>query len=475
MRATKHKSPSRPRVVVVGGGFAGLNAAIGLRRTPAEVIVVDRQNHHLFQPLLYQVATAVLSPADIAFPIRRIFREQDNTQVLLAEARGVDLERRVLQTDVTDLGYDYLVLAAGSSLSYFGHDEEWSDRAPGLKTIDNALEIRRRMLMAFETAELEDDPDQQKAALTFVVVGGGPTGVELAGALQEIAVESVRADFRRVDTGESRIVLVEGMDRLLPGMSDYASRRALSDLEEMGIEVRLNTFVTDVRDDGVVLDKEEFLPTKNVMWGAGVRGVPVARTLGVDLDKAGRVKVRPDLSVPGHPEVFVIGDLAAATQPKTGEPVPGLAPAAIQMGKYVGKRLHEEIRGGRSPKDRPAFHYFDKGTMATIGRARAVADIGSARFGGVLAWLMWSLVHVAFLIGFRSRLFVMLSWAWNYLLFSKGARLITGRTSVDLVAPLGSRRHVRPSTPPPSAADDEDERSAPHRRRPALAAASSQR
>jgi len=427
------KTPGRPRVVIVGGGFAGLSAARKLSRTPVEVVLVDRRNHHLFQPLLYQVATAVLSPADIAHPIRRIFRHQANTQVVLAEAQRVDPERRVLETDVADLEYDYLVLAAGSTHSYFGND--WSDRAPGLKSIDDALEMRRRVLLAFEAAELEDDPAERAAALTFVVVGGGPTGVELAGALREIAVESIRPDFRRVDTSEARILLVEGAGRLLPGMEDSSSQRALEDLRQMGVEVRLETFVTGITDRGVQLGDDELLPARNVLWAAGVEAVPLAGTVGADQDKAGRILVDADLSVPGHPEVFVVGDLASAKDPETGEPVPGLAPAAMQMGKYVGRRIHEEVAGGRAANRRKPFRYLDKGTMATIGRARAVAEIGGARFGGLFAWLLWSVVHIAFLIDFRNRLFVLLSWIWSYLLFSKGARLITGGALAHVYAP----------------------------------------
>ncbi len=426
MTAAQTPMPSvRPRVIVVGGGFGGLRVVKRLRRLPADVEVLDRHNYHLFQPLLYQVASAVLSPAEIAYPIRRIFRRQQNVSVHLAEVRGVDLTRQVVVlSDGAEHAFDYLVLAAGATHSYFGHDE-WAASAPGLKTIDDALEIRRRVLMAFEQAEHEADDDARRAMLSFVVVGGGPTGVELAGALKEIAVQSIPRDFRNVDTTTARVILVEANDRLLAAMPAPCSERARRSLQRMGVEVRLQSKVTQVSAQGVRIG-DEFIAAANVLWAAGVTASPIARSLAVELDRAGRVIVERDLSVPGHPNVFVIGDMAHVKDIKRGGAVPGLAPAAMQMGDFVGKLLDHEIRDMRSRDDRPAFRYRDKGTLATIGRARAVAHIAGMNFSGVFAWLLWSVVHITFLIGFRSKLFVMLGWAWNYIMFSRGARLITG-------------------------------------------------
>jgi NADH dehydrogenase len=429
-----------PTVVIVGGGFGGLHVARGLGQAPVEVLLIDRQNHHLFQPLLYQVASAVLSPADIAQPIRRLLRKQQNTRVVMGEVQAIDPLRRAVNVSGTDVHYDYLVLAAGATHSYFGKDE-WAERAPGLKSVDDALEIRRRILLAFEAAEVESDPAARRAKLTFVVIGGGPTGVELAGALKEIAVQSVRSDFRNIDTGTARVILIEGRDRLLPTLSPAASARALEDLIKMGVEVRLNSLVTDIRE-GLVLIGEEALNAESVFWAAGVKASPLGQQLGAPLDRAGRVQVLSDCSLPNHPEVFVVGDMASLTDSSTGLPVPGVAQGAMQMGRFVAGIIRREVEGERQIT-RPAFHYRDKGTMATIGRARAVADVWGRTFGGLTAWLLWSFIHVLFLIGFRNKLFVMLAWAWNYLASSKGARLITGSAEVTVKKPAWVQKRVR--------------------------------
>lgn len=422
-----------PVVVIVGGGFAGLEVARGLRRAPLRVLLIDRQNHHLFQPLLYQVATAALSPADIATPIRSIVRRQANVEVILSQVDSVDLERRQIAVGRAVLSYDHLVLAAGATHSYFGHDA-WAEDAPGLKTIDDAVEIRRRMLLAFEAAEVEGDEAARRAKLTFVVVGGGPTGVELAGAIKEIAAKSIPRDFRHIDTTTTRVILVEGAARLLGQMPPELSDRALADLRAIGVDVMLGALVTDV-EDGAVWLGDERIAAENVFWAAGVEAPPLARTLGVPLDDRGRIRVGSDLALPGHPDVFAIGDLAHVEDVRTGQLVPGVAPAAIQMGRYVARLLRTEAdRIGPRSARRP-FAYRDKGSMATIGRARAVAAIGSWTFTGFFAWLLWGFVHVVPLATFRNRLFVMLSWVWSYVLFSKGARLITGKPEMRVRRP----------------------------------------
>jgi NADH dehydrogenase len=421
----------RPRVVIVGGGFGGLSAAKALQGVPVDVVLVDRRNHHLFQPLLYQVATATLSPADIATPIRKIFRRQRNVTVMMAEAQAVDPDRRVLVTDLGEIDYDYLVLAAGATHSYFSRDD-WAEHAPGLKTIDDATEIRRRFLLAFESAELEDDPEARQAALTFVVVGAGPTGVELAGALAEIAHETIPHDFHLVDTTTARIILVEALDRVLPAMDPACSADALESLQHLGVEVQLGTRVTEIDDDGVRLG-DEAVAADNVFWAAGVQASPIGASVASELDRAGRVIVADDLSLPDHPEIFAVGDLAHAVDPSTGEMVPGVAQGAIQGGRHAARVIASEVRAaaaGRPAPQRKVFRYNDKGTLATIGRNKAVADLGRLKFRGLLAWLLWAVVHVMFLISFRNRLAVMLSWMWNYLFFDRGARLITGPARV---------------------------------------------
>jgi len=416
----------KPRVVIIGGGFGGLEVASRLGRSDAEVVLIDRRNHHLFQPLLYQVATAALSPGDIAEPIRRIVRDQRNTRVMLGTVDRIDTSHRMVGFDGRELGYDYLVVAAGATHSYFGHDE-WAMHAPGLKTVEDALEIRRRTLLAFEQAELEPDESARRAKLTFVVVGGGPTGVEMAGAIKEIAAQSLPRDFRNIDTKTTRVILVQAGDRLLPAMHPSLSRRAQRDLERMGVEVRLNHRVTHV-DGACVMVGDEAIGAANVVWAAGVQPSPLASSLGVELDRSGRVPVGRDCAIDGHPEVFVIGDMALSRGTGDGAAVPGVAQGALQMGRYVGRVIRGEISRGVEPggSDRPSFRYRDKGTLATIGRNHAVGEVWGVRLAGSLAWMAWSLVHVCFLVGFRNKVQVVLGWMWNYIVFSKGARLITG-------------------------------------------------
>jgi NADH dehydrogenase len=424
-------------VVVVGAGFGGLSVVRALRGSSCRILLFDRQNHHLFQPLLYQVATAALSPADIAQPVRRVLRGQKNVRVFLGDVTEVDLHRRFVRVGGEEVQYDWLVLASGVTHTYFGHDD-WAPRAPGLKTIDDALEIRRRILLAFEEAEMEEDPDAQRAKLTFVIVGGGPTGVEMAGALREIAARTIPRDFHRVDTSTARIILLEGQDRVLPGMSPRASRRAREQLEGMGVELRLGALVTHV-DPGAVFIGEERVRAANIIWAAGVQGSALGQTLGTELDSQGRVKVEMDCSIPHHPEAFVVGDLAAITDPETGEEVPGVAQGALQMGRFVGRLIGDALSSGHPPEIRRPFHYLDKGTVATIGRARAVADIGELSFSGFPAWILWSTIHVLYLIGFRNRLVVMLNWAWQWLVQTRGARLITGSPGIRLERPVDLR------------------------------------
>jgi NADH dehydrogenase len=404
-----------PHVVILGGGFGGLYAAKAMKNAPARVTVVDRRNFHLFQPLLYQVATAALNPSDIAYPIRSVVAHQKNTNVILAEATAVDVERKIIKLLDSEVAYDYLIIATGATHSYFKHPE-WARAAPGLKTIEDALEIRRRVLLAFEAAERETDPDKQKAWLTFAIVGGGPTGVELAGALSEIARQTMIRDFRRINPSSARVVLIEATDRVLPAYPPDLSRKAEEQLRKLGVEVITKGLVTAVDDQSVHIGETK-IETRTVLWAAGVQASPLARTLGAPLDRAGRVVVNPDLSLPGHPEVFVIGDLAAV------EKVPGVAPAAIQEGKHAARNVMLAIDG----KPTRPFHYWDKGSLATIGRAAGVADLGRIHFTGFPAWFSWLAIHIFFLIGFRNRLLVILQWSWAYLTYQRGARLITGR------------------------------------------------
>jgi NADH dehydrogenase len=416
--ASVGQADHRPRVVIVGGGFGGLYAAKALRRAPVAVTVIDRKNHHLFQPLLYQVAAAALNPSDIAHPIRRVLRRQRNAEVILAEVISVDaVGRRVILADGT-LPFDYLILATGAMHSYFGH-EEWALNAPGLKTIEDALEIRRRILLAYENAEREQDPQRQRAWLTFVIVGAGPTGVELAGALAEISRQTLAKDFRRIDPASAQIILVENAARVLPTYPEELSRAAAKQLQRLGVDVRTHTRMTGVDGEGVLLEADR-IPARTVLWAAGVAASPLARSLGAPLDRSGRVRVRPDLTVPDQSRIYVIGDLAALEQ--DGKPIPGVAPAAIQQGKHAAQNILRELRG----EARRPFRYRDKGSLATIGRAAAVADLGRLRLSGLIAWLAWLVVHIFFLIGFRNRYLVLFEWAWSYITSERGARLITG-------------------------------------------------
>ena len=418
------RTVARPHVVILGGGFGGLHCARTLRRASVDVTVVDRRNYHLFQPLLYQVATASLSPADVASPIRAILKRSRNTQVWLGEAVGVDVERRAVILKDGRLEYDYLVVATGVTHAYFGHDE-WAARAPGLKTVDDALEIRRRFLLAFEAAEREADPAARRRLLTFVIVGAGPTGVELAGSMVEIARQSIPRDFRFIDTASARVILLEGADRVLPAYPPDLSAKARTQLERLGVEVRTGALVTDI-DDVAVHIGEETITASNVYWAAGVAASPIAAELDAPLDRAGRVLVQDDCSVPGHPEIFVIGDLAHINE--DGEPLPGVAQVAIQSGRHAARMIRRDLQ--RKPRE--PFHYRFWGNLATIGRAAAVADFGRVRFGGYLAWLVWVFVHVLKLIGFRNRILVMVQWAWAWLTYQRGIRLITGSPEVEL-------------------------------------------
>jgi NADH dehydrogenase len=406
-------------------------AARALRNAEAEVVLIDRQNHHLFQPLLYQVATAALSPGNIAAPIRRIFARQDNCTVIMSEVTAVDLAGRTITLTDRNLAYDYLVLAAGVRTNYFGQPD-WARLAPGLKTIDEAIDVRGRFLLAFEQAELEGDPAARQAVLTFAIVGAGPTGVEMAGAMAEISGQTLRQDYRHFDTQSARVILVELADRVLPTFPPELSERAQRDLESLGVEVLLETKVIDLGPEGLTVaqgEHEECIAAHNIIWAAGVRAAELAERVGTPTDKAGRLVVGDDLAVPGHPEVFVVGDLAHRVEAATGRPVPGVAPAAMQMGRFAGKTIAAELKAlarRATPPPRPVFSYVDKGNMATIGRNRAVADIRGLRFGGVFAFLLWAFVHVLFLVDFRRKITTFLEWVWMYFFYERGVRLITG-------------------------------------------------
>ena len=417
--AGRPNESASPRVVILGGGFGGLYAAEALRRAPVEVTVVDRANHHVFQPLLYQVATASLAPSDVAYPIRVVLRGQRNTTVILAEATAVDVANRKVVLKDGWLDYDYLIVAPGARHSYFAHPE-WEALAPGLKTLEDALTIRRRVLLAFERAERESDPERRRALLTFVVVGGGPTGVELAGAIAEIACKVMAKDFRHIDPRETRTILVEAGPRILPTFPASLSAKAERSLQRLCVEVRTEASVTDISPDAVTIG-EERVSAATILWAAGVQPSPLARSLGVPLDRAGRVIVRSDLTVPGHPEVFVVGDLAACAGPD-GRPLPGLAPVALQQGRHAA---HNILRAMRRRPLAP-FRYRDRGTMATIGRAVAVADIRGLRLSGLPAWLVWCFIHVLWLIGFRNRFVVLFEWGWAYFTRQRSSRLILG-------------------------------------------------
>jgi NADH:ubiquinone reductase (H+-translocating) len=410
-----------PRVVIIGGGFGGLEAAKALRKTAVRVTLLDRQNHHLFQPLLYQVATAALSPADIAEPLRGILGKQENAEVILTDVQRVDPWRRQVHTSDGDFPYDYLIVATGARHSYFGKPE-WERFAPGLKSIDDALEIRRRMLLAFEIAEKTNDDAERQAALTFVVVGAGPTGMEMAGAIAEIARYTLVRDFRHIDASQARVILLDAGERVISNFAPDLSESARRQLYDIGVEVRLRSRVADLTETAVTLKGGEQIATRTVVWAAGNAASPLGQNLGVPYDAQGRVIVREDLSIPGHQEIFVIGDLAHFA-PGGGAPLPGLSPVAMQQGRHAARNIRQLVGGGWTER----FEYWDKGTMATIGRHRAVCDAGFLRFGGFTAWLAWLFVHLIFLVSFRDKLQVMLNWAWQYATKGRGARLITGR------------------------------------------------
>ena len=415
-----------PHVVIVGGGFGGIATAKALRRAKVRITLVDRRNHHLFQPLLYQVASAVLSPGDIAEPIRSILARQRNASVLLAQVNGVDLENRRIKMTSQTLEYDYLVLAAGMGHDYFGHDE-WAAHAPGLKSLDDALEIRRRILLAFERAEWCANPDERRRLLTFVVVGGGPTGVELAGALSEIARQTLLSDFRHIKPEEARVVLVEGADKVLVGFSDPIPAKARKQLERVGVELKFGDLVKKIDNGGVVVGQTR-IEAATVLWAAGIRAADVGGSLGVPMDRAGRVHVEPDLSIPGHPEVMVIGDMAHFAH-GLDRPLPGVAQVALQGGSRAARNIVADLK----QRDRKPFRYRDLGSMATVGRRLAVAEIAGLRFGGFVAWLAWLFVHLIALVGFRNRVIVLTQWAWSYFTFERSNRLIRGGDDEDSV------------------------------------------
>jgi len=423
----------RHRVVIIGGGFGGLSAARRLKHVPADVTLIDRRNYHLFQPLLYQVATGALSPANVAYPLRNILKKNRNTRVLLAEATRIDTaNRRVILSDGA-IEYDTLVIAAGSSHQYFGH-QEWEEFAPGLKNIDDATDVRRRILLAFETAERETDPEKVRAMLTFVIVGGGPTGAELAGALGEIANDTLRGDFRSIDPSKAQIVLVEGADRVLPTYPPKLSESARTMLERLGVKVRTSSMVTNVCRDSVTVregERTETIPTRTVLWAAGVLGSPLGRMLahdaGAQLDKSGRVLVEPDLTVPGHPEIFLIGDLANFSH-QTGAPLPGVAQPAIQEGSYVAKTIAARLR----EKTIKPFRYHDRGNLAVLGRGAAVADLNWLRLAGFPAWLIWIFIHLLYIVEFQNRLLIFIQWGFFYFTYDRAARLITGKSPLPL-------------------------------------------
>ena len=424
--SAQHPVPAvMPRVVIVGAGFGGLQAARALRNVPVQVTVIDRNNHHLFQPLLYQVATAGLSPAEIAAPIRSVLRKQKNTEVLLGEVTGVDTQtQRVLLHDDQFVPFDYLILATGARDSYFGHNN-WAQFAPGLKSIVQATAIRRKILQAFEMAEWEDDPEKRKALLTFVLVGAGPTGVEMAGAIAGLAHKTLVSDFRNINPNEARIVLVEALPRILPAFNEQLANKARKALNRLGIEVRTSSPVEAIDSEGVVIAGER-IPAKTVIWTAGVAGSPAGEWLGVESDRGGRVKVLSDLTVPGHPNIIVIGDTASYTQ--DGKPLPGVAQVAMQQGRYAASMIADRVAGKAHTQ---SFRYIDKGSMATIGRFYGIVQIGKMSFAGVVAWFMWLALHLMFLIGYRNRMVVLFQWVVYFTTFQRGARLITSGDEVQ--------------------------------------------
>jgi NADH dehydrogenase len=437
-------SGERPHVVIIGGGFGGLTAARALGKADVRITILDRSNHHLFQPLLYQVAMAGLSPTDIAVPIRSVLKHQKNSLVLLGEVKRIDLPNRRVELETgSPLAYDYLIVATGAQTSYFGH-EDWKKYALGLKSIDDAVEVRRRVLLAFEAAEREDDPDARRRLLTFVVIGGGPTGVEVAGALTELGKFVLADDFRRIRTEKPRVVLVERSSRLLPGgFTETMAESARKQLAAIGVEVRVGESVVGIDEHGVRFEKE-FIETTTVLWTAGVEAASLTRSLGTPIDRAGRAVVAQDCSLPGHPEAFVLGDAAVFVPQGTNQPLPGVSPVAMQQARFVARVIERRIAGKEPPA---AFHYFDKGIMATIGRSRAVAQTGKLELSGLLAWLAWLVVHIWYLVGFRNRFIVMFDWAWNYLTYKRGARLITGGSATGRMLELAERAGHAPAAP----------------------------
>ena len=420
---------TRPHVVILGGGFAGLYCVRALDRADVRITLVDRRNHHLFQPLLYQVASAVLNPSEIAQPLRSVFGHRDDLDVVLAEAVSVDPRAKIVHLRDGQLSYDYLVIATGAVDAFFGHPE-WEERTVGLKSIEEALEIRRRILFAFEAAEREQDPERQREWMTFVLIGGGPTGVEMAGALAEIARITIAHDFHHIDPKSARIVLIEGLPRVLPAYPDALSESARRTLERKGVEVRTGAKVSRIDPDAVWVG-EERIATRTLIWSAGVAAAPIGATLGVPLGKGGRVQVQPDLTVPGHPEIFVAGDMVSLEQ--NGKPVPGVAPAAIQMGKHVAKNLRRVLKG----EPPLPFHYLDKGLFSVIGRNAAVGTVfGRWQVKGFIAWASWLFIHLLYLVGFRNRFLVFSNWAYSYLSKRRGARLITAESRVEVDRPL---------------------------------------
>jgi NADH dehydrogenase len=443
----------RPRIVIVGCGFGGLFAARELRRAPADVLVIDHNNFHLFQPLLYQVASAALAPADIAQPIRTILRHQANASVMLGEVDRANLGEQYVHAGDSRVPFDFLILAPGAVDNYFGH-AQWHGFAPGMKEVEDATLIRSRMLRSFETAEVESDPQERAAHLAFVIVGGGPTGVELAGAIKELAVDVIASDFRVADTRRARVILIEAGPRLLPAMHADSSERALKQLHGLGVEVLLGKPVTAIFADGVEVGGER-IRSYNVIWAAGVRAAPLVATLGAELGPGGRVKVLPDCSIPGHPNAFVIGDAAYLVDSASGQTVPGVSQGALQMGRYVAKVIEAELRSGASAARKlrtSGFHYKDLGSMATVGKSRAVVEIGRLHFGGLLAWFAWMALHITVLIGFRNRVSVLLSWIYSYIFFRRGSRLITGLAPTSIKQPIAPATSTLPTGVPAGAA-----------------------
>jgi len=431
---------SQPHVVVVGGGFGGLNAARALAKEPVRVTLVDKENHHLFQPLLYQVSMAGLSPADIAMPIRSVFTGQDNVTVLLGEVARVALsERALILRDGTRLEYDFLILAAGARPNYFGHDRDWAPHVLPLKRVQDAVAVRHRVLLAFELAERETQAEARRRLLTFVVIGGGPTGVEVAGALAELAHHVLADDFRSINPAQTRVVVIEMLDRLLPGFDPKLAEAARQQLVSLGVEVKLGKAVKSIYQGGVRVGDEN-IEASTILWTAGVRAETLSETLGVELDNAGRVPVRGDCSIEGHPEVYVIGDMARMIPAGETQPLPGLAPVAMQQGRYVARSIGAKLRGERLDD----FVYVDKGMLATVGRSRAVLQTKRLKMSGFVAWLLWIVIHIWYLIGFRNRVAVMLNWCWNYLTYRQGARIITREPNADALR-IPAREHLPPA------------------------------